>query len=439
MNLKKETNMSEPKYRFETLSLHAGQAPDPTTTSLAVPVYRTSSYVFKSTEHAANLFGLKELGNIYTRLMNPTHDVLEKRMAALEGGVGALAHASGTAAIFNTIINICQAGDEVVAARNLYGGTYTMFDAILPNFGIKVKLVDPSKPEAFKQALNERTRALYVETIGNPTLEVTDLEAIAKVAKSAHVPLIVDSTFTTPYLLRPLEHGADIVVHSLTKWLGGHGTAIGGVVVDGGKFDWTDKKFKLFNEPEASYHDLRFAHDLGALQPMAFILRMRLVPMRNLGACLSPDNAWMFLQGLETLPLRMQRHCDNALAVARFLKEEDQVNWVRYPGLEDDPAHAMAKRYLPHGYGGMVVFGIKGGSLKGQRFIEALQLFSHLANVGDAKSLAIHPASTTHSQLSEAQQQEAGVTPDLIRLSIGIEHVDDIKEDLRQALVRATV
>jgi O-acetylhomoserine (thiol)-lyase len=389
--------------------------------------------------HAANLFGLKELGNIYTRLMNPTHDVLEKRMAALEGGVGALAHASGTAAIFNTIINICQAGDEVVAARNLYGGTYTMFDAILPNFGIKVKLVDPSKPEAFKQALNERTRALYVETIGNPTLEVTDLEAIAKVAKSAHVPLIVDSTFTTPYLLRPLEHGADIVVHSLTKWLGGHGTAIGGVVVDGGKFDWTDKKFKLFNDPEASYHDLRFAHDLGALQPLAFILRMRLVPMRNLGACLSPDNAWMFLQGLETLPLRMQRHCDNALAVARFLKEEDQVSWVRYPGLENDPAHALAKRYLPRGYGGMVVFGIKGGSLKGQRFIEALRLFSHLANVGDAKSLAIHPASTTHSQLSEAQQQEAGVTPDLIRLSIGIEHVDDIQEDLRQALVRATV
>lgn len=431
--------MPEPKYRFETLSLHAGQVPDPATTSRAVPVYRTSSFVFKSTEHAANLFSLKEAGNIYTRMGNPTQEVLEARLAALEGGVGALAHASGTAAIFNTVINICRAGDEVVAARNLYGGTYTMFDAILPQFGITVKMVDPAKPEAFKQALTDRTRAFFVETIGNPTLEVTDLEAVAKVAKAAHVPLIVDSTFTTPYLLRPLEHGADIVVHSLTKWLGGHGTAIGGVVVDGGKFDWTDKKFKLFSDPEPSYHDLRFGHDLGDLQPLAFILRMRLVPMRNLGACLSPDNAWMFLQGLETLPLRMQRHSDNALAVARFLKEEDQVSWVRYPGLEDDPAHAAAKRYLPRGSGGMVVFGIRGGSLKGQRFIEALQLFSHLANVGDAKSLAIHPASTTHSQLSEAQQQEAGITPDLIRLSIGLEHVDDIKEDLRQALVRAVV
>lgn len=431
--------MPEPKYRFETLSLHAGQVPDPATTSRAVPVYRTSSFVFKSTEHAANLFSLKEAGNIYTRMGNPTQEVLEARLAALEGGVGALAHASGTAAIFNTVINICRAGDEVVAARNLYGGTYTMFDAILPQFGITVKMVDPDKPEAFKQALTDRTRAFFVETIGNPTLEVTDLEAVAKVAKAAHVPLIVDSTFTTPYLLRPLEHGADIVVHSLTKWLGGHGTAIGGVVVDGGKFDWTDKKFKLFSDPEPSYHDLRFGHDLGDLQPLAFILRMRLVPMRNLGACLSPDNAWMFLQGLETLPLRMQRHSDNALAVAQFLKGEDQVSWVRYPGLEDDPAHAAAKRYLPRGSGGMVVFGIRGGSLKGQRFIEALQLFSHLANVGDAKSLAIHPASTTHSQLSEAQQQEAGVTPDLIRLSIGLEHVDDIKEDLRQALVRAVV
>ncbi len=431
--------MPEPKYRFETLSLHAGQVPDPATTSRAVPVYRTSSFVFKSTEHAANLFSLKEAGNIYTRMGNPTQEVLEARLAALEGGVGALAHASGTAAIFNTVINICRAGDEVVAARNLYGGTYTMFDAILPQFGITVKMVDPDKPEAFKQALTDRTRAFFVETIGNPTLEVTDLEAVAKVAKAAHVPLIVDSTFTTPYLLRPLEHGADIVVHSLTKWLGGHGTAIGGVVVDGGKFDWTDKKFKLFSDPEPSYHDLRFGHDLGDLQPLAFILRMRLVPMRNLGACLSPDNAWMFLQGLETLPLRMQRHSDNALAVAQFLKGEDQVSWVRYPGLEDDPAHAAAKRYLPRGSGGMVVFGIRGGSLKGQRFIEALRLFSHLANVGDAKSLAIHPASTTHSQLSEAQQQEAGVTPDLIRLSIGLEHVDDIKEDLRQALARAVV
>lgn len=426
--------MSEKNYKFETQVLHAGHTPDPVTFSRAVPVYRTSSYVFKDTEHAANLFSLKELGNIYTRLMNPTQDVLEKRIAALEGGAAALAHASGTAAIFNTIINICKQGDEVVAARNLYGGTYTMFDAILPQFGIRVHLVDPSKPEAFKAAINDKTRVVFAETVGNPALEVTDLEAIAAVAHEHHLPFVVDSTFTTPYLLRPLEHGADIVVHSLTKWLGGHGTNIGGVVVDSGKFDWSDKKFNLFNDPEASYHDLRFGHDLGPLQSLAFILRMRLVPMRNLGACISPDNAWQILQGIETLPLRMQRHCENAQAVGAFLEQQDQVSWVRYPGLKSDPGHAVASNYLKRGFGGMVVFGIKGGAAKGQKFIESLGLISHLANVGDAKSLAIHPASTTHSQLNAKQQQEGGITPDLIRLSIGIENVDDIIDDIKQAL-----
>lgn len=429
--------MSEKKYRFETLALHAGQEPDPGTNALAVPVYRTSSYVFKSTEHAANLFALKELGNIYTRLMNPTQDVLEKRMAALEGGAAALAHASGTAAIFNTIINICQSGDEVVSSIKLYGGTYTMFDAILPQFGIKVKMVDPLKPAEFEKAITDKTRAVFIETIGNPVLDVTDIKAVAKVAQAHHLPLIVDSTFTTPYLMRPLEHGADIVVHSLTKWLGGHGTGIGGIVVDSGKFDWTDKKFNLFNKPETSYNDLRFGHDLGDLQPLAFILRMRLVPLRNLGACISPDNAWIFLQGIETLPLRMQRHCDNALAVAKLLAKHDAVSWVRFPGLTQDPSHAVAKRQFENGFGSMVVFGIKGGLQQGRSFIEALKLFSHLANVGDAKSLAIHPATTTHSQLSEAQQQEAGITPDLVRLSVGIENVDDILEDVGQALVQS--
>jgi len=429
--------MAEFNYRFETLALHAGQTPDPCTYARAVPVYRTSSYVFRDTKHAVNLFELKELGNIYTRLMNPTQDVLEKRVTALEDGAAALAHASGTAAIFNSIINICAAGDEVVSANNLYGGTYTMFDAILPQFGIKVNMVDARNPNNIKQAINNRTRAVFVETIGNPVLDVVDLNAVAEIAHDAHLPLIVDSTFSTPYLQRPLEQGADIVVHSLTKWLGGHGTGIGGIVVDSGKFDWTDKKFKLYNEPEVSYHNLRFAHDLGELQSLAFILRMRLVPMRNLGACISPDNAWILLQGIETLPLRMQRHCDNALAVARYLQQHEQVSWVRYPGLEDDPAHELAKRYLQNGFGGMVVFGIKGGKMKGQKFIESLKLFSHLANVGDAKSLALHPASTSHSQLTPAQQQASGLSEDLVRLSIGIENIDDIIEDINQALDRA--
>jgi O-acetylhomoserine (thiol)-lyase len=423
-------------YKFETLCLHAGQQPDAATTARGVAVHRTSSYVFKSTEHAANLFALKELGNIYTRIMNPTQDVLEQRVAALEGGAASLALASGTSAIYYSIINICSAGDEIVAANNLYGGTYTMFDAILPQFGIQVKFADPRDPLNIETAISDKTRAIFIETIGNPLLEVTDIGAVSEIAHRHNLPLIVDATFTTPHLLKSIEYGADIVVNSLTKWMGGHGTGIGGIVIDSGKFDWTDPKFKLYNEPDASYHGIRYAQDLGDLNPVAFIMRMRLVPLRNLGACISPDNAWMFLQGLETLPLRMQRHCENAMSVAQFLKTHSKVNWVRYPGLEDDPAFPVAGKYLENGFGGMVVFGIEGGLEAGSKFVDNLKLFSHLANVGDAKSLVIHPSSTTHSQLSEEQQKAGGLTPDLVRLSVGIEHSDDIIGDLEQAFAK---
>ncbi len=422
------------KKRLETLALHAGHTPDQDTLSRAVPVYRTSSYLFKSTQHAADLFGLKELGNIYTRLGNPTQAVLENRVAEMEGGAAALAVASGTAAIQYSIINICSAGDEFVTANNLYGGTYTMFHDILPQFNIKANFVDPTDPQNFENAITEKTKLIYIETIGNPTLGVTDIKAVADIAKRHHLPLVVDSTFTTPYLLRPIEHGANIVIHSLTKWMGGHGTGIGGIVVDAGNFDWTDDKFPLYNEPDPSYHNIRYAHDLGDLNPVAFALRMRLVPLRNLGACISPDNAWMFLQGIETLALRMQRHSENALHVAKYLEKHKKVQWVRYPGLKSDPSHSLAKKYLKQGYGGMIVFGVKGGLEAGRLFIEQLQLFSHLANVGDAKSLAIHPASTTHSQMSEEQQKAAGLSPELVRLSIGIEHIDDIVSDIEQAL-----
>ena len=420
-------------YKFETRCLHAGQRPDPATNARAVPVHRTASYVFDSTEHAADLFSLKEPGNIYTRIMNPTQDQLESTLTSLEGGAAALALSSGTSAVYYAIINICSAGDEIVSANNLYGGTYTMFDAILPQFGIHTRFVDPRDPGNFEPAINERTRAIYIEAIGNPVLEVVDIEAIAEIARTHNLPLIVDATFTTPYLLRSIDYGADIVVHSLTKWIGGHGTGIGGVVVDAGKFNWQDPKFKLYNQPDTSYHDLRFAHDLGDLNPLAFIMRMRLVPLRNLGACISPDNAWLFLQGLETLGLRMERHSENALQAAKYLKDHPQVAWVRYPGLEDDPTFPTAVKYLKKGYGGMVVFGIKGGFDAGRSFVDKLKLFSHLANVGDAKSLVIHPSSTSHSQLSEEDQKASGLTPDLIRLSIGIEHVDDIIADLEQA------
>ncbi|MBW2705907.1 MAG: O-acetylhomoserine aminocarboxypropyltransferase/cysteine synthase [Deltaproteobacteria bacterium] len=424
------------EYKFETLCLHAGQEPDPTTTARGVAVHRTSSYVFKSTEHAANLFGLKELGNIYTRIMNPTQDVLEQRVAALEGGAAALALASGTSAIHYSIINICSAGDEIVSASNLYGGTYTMFDSILPQFGIHTKFADARDPRSFESAITDKTRAIFIETIGNPLLDFTDIGAISEIAQKHHLPFIVDATFTTPYLLKSLDYGADIVVNSLTKWMGGHGTGIGGIVVDSGKFDWTDPKFKLYNEPDPSYHDLRYAHDLGDLNPVAFIMRMRLVPLRNLGACISPDNAWIFLQGLETLALRIQRHCENATSVARFLKTHPKVSWVRYPGLEDDPTYPVASKYLKNGFGAMVVFGIEGGLEAGKKFVDSLQLFSHLANVGDAKSLVIHPSSTTHSQLSEEQQRASGLTPDLVRLSVGLEHIDDIVGDLELAFAK---
>lgn len=425
------------KRHLETECLHAGYTVEATTASQAVPLYRTSSYRFRDTEHAANLFSLQELGNIYTRLMNPTTDVLEKRMAALEGGAAGLALASGTSAIFYSIINLARAGDEIVAATNLYGGTYTQFENILPQLGINVTFVDPADPENFARAITSKTKALYAETIGNPALDLADVDAIADVAHAHGLPLIIDNTFATPALFRPLEHGADIVAHSLTKWLGGHGTGIGGVVVDSGKFDWTSGKHPLLSEPDASYHDIRFASDLGDLSPLAYILRMRLVPLRNLGACIAPDNAWMFLQGLETLPLRMERHSENALAVAKHLKEHAKVEWIRYPGLQGDPSYENAKRCLPDGAGGMVVFGIKGGVEGGCKFIEALELFSHLANVGDAKSLAIHPSTTTHAQLTEEQQAAGGISPELVRLSIGIEYIDDILADIDQALERA--
>lgn len=415
--------------KLETKCLHAGYAPEATTKSQAVPLYRTAAYRFDSTEHAANLFALKELGNIYTRLMNPTTAVLEERVAALEGGAAALALASGTSAIFYSIINLAQAGDEIVSANNLYGGTYTQFNDILPSLGITARFVDPSDPKNFAAAINEKTKALYCETIGNPALELADIQGIADVAHAHGLPLIVDSTFTSPALLRPIEHGADIVVHSLTKWLGGHGTAIGGIVVDSGKFDWTTGKHPLLSEPDPSYHDIRYATDLGDLNPLAYILRMRLVPLRNLGAALSPDNAWIALQGIETLVLRMERHSENGRAVAEHLQGNDKVEWVKYAGF--DP---KAPTYLPNGAGGMVVFEVKGGEEAGRRFIESLELFSHLANVGDAKSLAIHPASTTHSQLTAEQQVAGGISPGLIRLSVGLEHIDDILSDIDLAL-----
>jgi O-acetylhomoserine (thiol)-lyase len=427
--------MSAKPYRFETLALHAGQTPD-ATLSRGIPIYRTTSYVFKSAEHAANLFSLKEIGNIYTRLMNPTTDILEQRVSQLEGGAASVALASGTAAIFYAIITLAQAGDEIVSANNLYGGTYTQFDAILPQLGIKVKFVDPKDPRNFDKAISDKTRAVFVETIGNPVLDFTDVGAVAEVAHKHGLPLIVDATFTTPYLLRALDHGADIVVNSLTKWLGGHGAAIGGIITDSGKFPWKDNpRFPLFNQPDGNYHGLRWAHDLPeALSAIAFALRVRLVPLRNLGAAISPDNSFLFLQGIETLPVRMVRHSENALKVAEHLKKHGKVAWVRYPGLKDDPTHGNASKYLKRGFGGMVVFGVKGGFAAAVRLIDNIKLFSHLANVGDAKSLILHPASTSHSQLSEAQQHEAGLNPDLIRLSIGLEHPDDLIEALDEAL-----
>lgn len=426
--------MNNRNYHIETLALHAGQEIEPATRARAVPVYRTTAYNFKSSQHGADLFALREPGNIYARLMNPTNDVLEKRLAQLDGGAAALTLSSGTAAIYFAVTNILRQGDELVSANNLYGGTFTQFDAILPQQGITVRFVPVNDFAATEAAINEKTRALYIETVGNPALDVADIEGYAAIAKKHHLPLIVDATFTPPTLLRPIEHGANIVIHSLSKWIGGHGTGIGGVVVDAGNFDWTDPKFSLYNEPDRGYHGLRFAHDLGELNPLAFILRLRTVGLRNQGPTLAPDAAWLFLQGVESLPLRMERHSSNARKVAEFLKHHPKVAWVRYPGLSGDPSHELAQKYLPDGAGGMVVFGVRGGSAEGIKLVDNIELFSILANVGDAKSLIIHPASTTHSQLSDEDRRKAGLTPELVRLSIGLEHVDDIIAALDDAL-----
>jgi len=419
----------------ETLALHAGQVADPTTGSRAVPIYQTTSYQFRDTEHAANLFALKEFGNIYTRLMNPTTDVLEKRIAALDGGIGALAVASGQSAITFSILNIAQAGDEIVSADNLYGGTYNLFHHTLPRLGIKVVFVPSNDLEAFDRAITPRTKAVYAESIGNPKLDVADVAGIAAVAHKHGIPLIVDNT-VSPLLFRPIAHGADIVVYSATKFIGGHGTSIGGLIVDSGKFDWTNGKFPLIAAPDPSYHGVNFVDALAPLGNLAYIIKARVTLLRDLGAAMSPFNAFLFLQGLETLPLRIERHAQNALAVAQWLEGHPKVGWVNYPGLASSPNHALAKRYLARGFGAILGFGVRGGLEGGQRFINSLSLVSHVANVGDAKTLAIHPASTTHSQLSPEEQAATGVTPDFIRLSVGIEHIDDILADLDQALAK---
>ena len=430
--------MSQP--RFETLALHAGQVADPTTGARAVPIYQTTSYVFKSTEHAANLFALKEFGNIYTRLMNPTTDVFEQRVAAIEGGTGALGVASGMAAISLALLAITQPGDEILAADNLYGGTYSLFAYTFPKLGRTVKFVNSQDTEAFRKAITPRTRAVYAETIGNPKLDVPDFEKLAAIAHEAGIPLVVDNTVGVG-LVRPIDHGADIVVLSATKYIGGHGTSIGGVIVDSGKFQWNNGKFPEFTEPDPSYHGLVFWDALSNVPGagnIAFIIKVRVQLLRDLGPALSPFNAFQLLQGLETLPLRITRHSENALAVARFLKTHPAVAWVNYPGLEDAPTHAQAAKYLKNGFGGLVGFGIKGGLEEGKRFINSVKLLSHLANIGDAKSLVIHPASTTHAQLTPEQQASTGVTADYIRLAIGLENIEDIKADLDQALRTAT-
>lgn len=427
--------MSESRnYRSETIAVHGGQVPDPATNSRAVPIYQTTSYVFNSTEHAANLFGLKEPGNIYTRIMNPTQDVFEKRVAELEGGVGALATSSGSAAITYAILNIAKTGDEIVSSSALYGGTFNLFNHTLPKLGIKVKFVDQSDPDNFRKAITDKTKAVYAETIGNPQIDVLDIEAVAGVAHEHGIPLIIDNTFASPYLCRPFEFGADIVVHSATKFIGGHGNSIGGVIVDSGKFDWVNGKFPEFTEPDPSYHGVCYTEDLG---PLAYITKVRVQLLRDTGAAISPFNAFLFLQGLETLHLRMERHSENALQAAKYLDEHELVEWVNHPGLPNARTYDLAQKYLPKGQGAIFTFGIKGGLEAGKKFIESLQLFSHLANVGDAKSLVIHPASTTHQQLSEEEQIRAGVRPELVRLSVGIEAIEDIIQDLDQALKKS--
>ena len=424
---------------LHTLSLHAGQKPDPTTGARAVPIYQTSSYVFKNTEHAANLFALKEFGNIYTRLMNPTTDAFEQRVAAIEGGTGALGVASGMAAITYALLAITRLGDEIVSGNNLYGGTYQLFHHQFPKLGRTVTFVDSRDPEAFRKAIGPKTRAVYVETIGNPKLDVPDFAAIAKIAHEAGLPLVVDNTVGVG-LVRPFEHGADIIASSATKYIGGHGTSVGGVIVDSGKFQWNNGKFPEFTEPDPSYHGLKYWDALGNVPGMgnvAFILKIRLTLLRDMGAALSPFNAHEFLIGLETLPLRQARHSANALALARWLQKHPRVSWVVYPGLESDPSHAVAAKYLKQGFGGLVGFGIQGGRAAGEKFINSVKLLSHLANIGDAKTLVIHPASTTHQQLTAAEQAETGVTEDYLRLSVGLEDVEDLQADIDQALAQA--
>ena len=430
--------MSTP--HLHTLSLHAGQKPDPTTGARAVPIYQTSSYVFKNSEHAANLFALKEFGNIYTRIMNPTTDVFEQRVAAIEGGTGALGVASGSAAITYAILAITRLGDEIVSGNNLYGGTYNLFHHTLPKLGRTTTFVDSRDPAAFRRAITPKTRAIYIETVGNPKLDVPDFEAIAKIAHDAGIPLVVDNTVGVG-LVRPFEHGADIIVSSATKYIGGHGTSIGGVIVDSGKFQWNNGKFPEFTEPDPSYHGLVYWDALSNVPGMgnvAFILKVRVTLLRDTGAALSPFNAHEFLLGLETLPLRQRRHSENALAIARWLGRNPRVTWVTYPGLEDDPSHPIASKYLKQGFGGLVGFGIQGGLEAGRKFIDSVKLLSHLANIGDAKTLVIHPASTTHGQLTPKEQQATGVTEDYIRLSVGLEDIEDIQADIDQALKIAT-
>ena len=424
------------KLKVETLALHGGQEADPTTGARAVPIYQTTSYQFKSTEHAANLFALTEFGNIYTRLMNPTNDVLEKRMNLLEGGVGALAVSSGQAATTLALLNIAQAGDEIVSADNLYGGTYNLFHYTFPKLGINVKFVKSNDQDAIQQAITPKTKAIYAESIGNPKLDVADLEGVSQVAHNNQIPFVLDNT-VSPYLIRPFDFGVDIIVYSATKFIGGHGTSLGGLIVDSGKFDWTRGKFPLISEPDPSYHGLEFVEALKPLGNIAYIIKARVTLLRDLGPAMSPFNAFLFLQGLETLHLRMPRHSENALTVAAYLEKHPLVNWVSYPGLASSPDKTRADKYLARGAGAILGFGIKGGAEAGKKFINSLELISHLANVGDAKTLAIHPATTTHQQLSAAEQLATGVTPDFIRLSIGIEHIDDIMEDIGQALKKS--
>ncbi len=425
--------------RLETLSLHAGQVPDKEVSARAVPIYQTTSFVFRDTEHAANLFSLKEFGNIYSRIMNPTVDVFEKRIAAIEGGTGALGVSSGQAAETLALLSITELGDEIVAANNLYGGTYQLLHYTFPKLGRTTKFVDSTKPEEFKKAITDKTRLIYAETIGNPKLDVPDFEVLAKIAHDAGIPLVVDNTVGIG-IVKPIDYGADIVVASATKYIGGHGTSIGGVIVDSGKFDWSNGKFPGFTEEDPSYHGLKYWETFGDFPGMgniAFIIKVRVQLLRDFGPCMSPFNAFLFLQGLETLPLRARKHSENALAVAKFLKEHPLVSWVNYPGLPEHPSHATAKKYLKGKFGGLVGFGIKGGLESGKKFIESVELLSHLANIGDAKTLVIHPASTTHQQLTKEEQKETGVTEDYIRLSIGLENVEDIKEDIAQALKKA--